>query len=49
MDYKSVIEEQIRELQKVQDNISIEDPRSKIVTAQAIAELCEKVLKNYGA
>ena len=45
MDYKSVIEEQIRELQKVQDGImkrvvGNEDEACKV--AETIAELCEK-------
>ena len=40
MDYKSVIEEQIRELQKCQDRENCAD--SKIRLAATIADLCEK-------
>lgn len=40
MDYKSVIEEQIRELQKCQDRENCVD--SKIKLAITITDLCEK-------
>jgi glycine cleavage system H lipoate-binding protein len=40
MDYKSVLEEQIRELQKVQDsNVKSGDPVAVCETAKTISEL----------
>jgi hypothetical protein len=49
MDYKSVIEEQIRELQKVQDsNIKALNTERSCEAARTIMDLCEKLLNWYG-
>lgn len=50
MDYKSVIEEQIRELQKTQDKMSGNSAFAidSCTIASTITNLCEKIIYIYG-